>query len=259
MTELTRDVIIKLARGAGFSNSDEVPIAAAICYFESHRNPAATNTNKDGSVDKGLWQINSKANADIIKAHGDPFVPARNALMAYDVYKRQGWDAWTVYRDRAKNAEWGNILGQAKFDAAHVPGRITVEKGDESAPGITSFGDTIAKPIGEAVSGPLKAVQDFGNKLLGFLNVSLALVVALVLLLAGIMLIARKPIGKVVDGTKQEMKKVAPPPVKAALTVEQRARQSLDYSNVRAAMKKADARAAADRAREALREGWKTK
>jgi Lysozyme like domain len=251
MTEISPTDMVQLARGAGFSG-DDIGIAVTIAHYESGFRSDASHTNGDGSVDKGLWQINARANADIIAKFGDPFDPARNAAMAYAVYKRQGWGAWSVYRNRASYSDWGTLLGTYKMAATRVPGRITIDGGKENAPGITSPGDSIVKPIGDAISGPLQAVQEFGNKALGFLNIGVGVLVGLVLLSLGVILLARGFAGKVVAGTIKDVAKTAAPKA-PPLSVEQRAARSLDYSAARKQLQGQRAQEAAAAARAKLR------
>lgn len=63
-------------------------IATAIC--ESGMNPEAWNVNNNGSVDRGLLQVNS--------VHGfkpsDLFNPEKNVRAGYKVWLRQGEGAW---------------------------------------------------------------------------------------------------------------------------------------------------------------------
>lgn len=86
--------LLRLARAAGFSSGEAVT-AAAVAIPESRRNTRAINRNTDGSVDRGLWQINS--------VHGYPadklFDPAFNARAAREVFEKQGWNAWNAYKD----------------------------------------------------------------------------------------------------------------------------------------------------------------
>lgn len=70
------------------------------------RNPRAENRNNDGSIDRGLFQINSGTFADFqrrkgnlmaqagIKSYEDMFDPAKNAKMAKIIHDEQGWNAW---------------------------------------------------------------------------------------------------------------------------------------------------------------------
>ena len=70
-------------------------------------NPRAENTaNNDGSMDRGLFQINSNTFTDFQNRHGDKmaalgintyedmFDPTKNMLMAQLIKQEQGWAAW---------------------------------------------------------------------------------------------------------------------------------------------------------------------
>ncbi len=62
--------------------------------------------NTDGSIDRGVMQINSNTFDDFMRRHGDflkaqgindfkdMFDPAKNILMGRLIYKEQGWNAW---------------------------------------------------------------------------------------------------------------------------------------------------------------------
>lgn len=67
----------------------------AIMRAESECNPLADNTglNRDGTNDKGLFQINS------IHGYSDAvrFDPAQNIAIAYKIWRAQGYSAWSAY------------------------------------------------------------------------------------------------------------------------------------------------------------------
>lgn len=105
------DVDIYLAaRNAGF-NRDQARTMTAIAIAESKGNPRATNDTRGRSdlpkghspeFSLGLWQINVLANGDLIKGK-DPKVlydPVENAKVAKQIYDRQGFSAWSVYKNR---------------------------------------------------------------------------------------------------------------------------------------------------------------
>lgn len=93
------DQLKKLARRAGFSAA-EAGVMAAIALAESGGRINANNAglNSDGSVDYGLWQINSVHGFDTQRLTSDPLY---NARMAYKVYKEQGLHAWTTFTSGA--------------------------------------------------------------------------------------------------------------------------------------------------------------
>ena len=74
----------------------DTEVMLAIMYAESNCRPNLDNSglNKNGSVDYGLFQINS--------VHGyskeDLMDPEFNIKVAYKIYKSQGLKAWSVYK-----------------------------------------------------------------------------------------------------------------------------------------------------------------
>lgn len=69
---------------------------AAIALAESGGDPNATHRNSDGTVDRGLWQINS--------SHGygtSSLDPNQNIKQAVGVYHSQGLTAWATFTSGA--------------------------------------------------------------------------------------------------------------------------------------------------------------
>lgn len=65
---------------------------AAIALAESGGDPRAKHRDADGSIDRGLWQINS------VHGYGDAsFVPIDNAREAVTIERSQGLGAWSTY------------------------------------------------------------------------------------------------------------------------------------------------------------------
>lgn len=92
--------VANVLRAAGF-NEQEVPIFMAIAKAESGWNPRAFNgSNRNGSTDAGLFQINSvhRGNSWYPTDVNDPL---QSAKAAYAIYKMQGLKAWTVYNSGA--------------------------------------------------------------------------------------------------------------------------------------------------------------
>lgn len=86
---LSRDRVGELARQAGFGDG-RLPVAVA--QAESSLDPNAFNQNRNGSVDRGLWQINS--------IHGalSTFDPLGNARAAYSISSGgSDWSPWVAY------------------------------------------------------------------------------------------------------------------------------------------------------------------
>ena len=80
------DMLTTLAYYVGLPNAS---LMGRIAMGESGGNPRATNQNTNGTVDRGLWQINS-----VHGFGGNHFDPLTNALYAKRVYDRQGIGAW---------------------------------------------------------------------------------------------------------------------------------------------------------------------
>jgi Lysozyme like domain len=67
------------------------PVMAAIALAESGGSSTAVNYNTNGTIDRGLWQINS------IWGNLSTFDPTANAVSAVKVYQQQGLTAWATY------------------------------------------------------------------------------------------------------------------------------------------------------------------
>lgn len=90
---LTAAQIAGYAINAGFPASS-IQIATAIALAESSGNTQATNYDTNGTVDLGLWQINSIHGYDSTKL----LQPAYNAQAAYDISSGGvNWNPWSTY------------------------------------------------------------------------------------------------------------------------------------------------------------------
>ena len=89
----------RLASGGGFP-SEELVTAVAVSFAESNGKEDAKNSNRNGSKDSGLWQINSVHGYDDL---GDPEV---NARAAFEIWEVQGWTAW--YAHTPRGGEYGS-------------------------------------------------------------------------------------------------------------------------------------------------------
>lgn len=74
---------------------EEAKTALAIVLAESSGNITAQHINNNGSEDFGLFQINSVHgyNQDIL------FNPRENIQIAAKIYKENGWQAWSTYKN----------------------------------------------------------------------------------------------------------------------------------------------------------------
>jgi cell wall-associated NlpC family hydrolase len=107
--------VAQYAIAAGFKGADLVT-AVAVSFTEdpSHDPTRDSGRNFDGSIDRGLWQINSKAHSE----YSDAFCHsgANNARAAFIISSSgKNWEPWTTYRDGAYR---GNLDAARKAIAA---------------------------------------------------------------------------------------------------------------------------------------------
>lgn len=91
--------VANVLRAAGFPES-LVPTMMAIGMAESSWNPSATHSNSNGTIDQGLFQINSVHQGNPWYPT-NPMDPLQSAKAAYAIYQSQGLKAWTVYNSGA--------------------------------------------------------------------------------------------------------------------------------------------------------------
>lgn len=103
---ITQQEAYDVALQAGFSEP-EARTMAAIAVAESGLNSSAYNPNaKTGDNSYGLWQINmigalgpERRNLFGITSNEELLNPLINARAAYAIYKQQGFNAWTTYKN----------------------------------------------------------------------------------------------------------------------------------------------------------------
>jgi Lysozyme like domain len=98
VTVLTAEKIAMLVLPAWGGDQGGAAIMTAIILAESGGNSDATHTNSNGSTDTGLAQINS-VHGYTVEQLKDPGFNVKAARLVYD---KQGWPAWTMYR----NGQW---------------------------------------------------------------------------------------------------------------------------------------------------------
>jgi hypothetical protein len=86
-------MIAGYAERAGFED-ENIAIAVAVSMAESDGRADARNSNRNGSTDSGLWQINSIHGFDNLKD------PQANADAAFEVWRESGWTAWYAHTPR---------------------------------------------------------------------------------------------------------------------------------------------------------------
>lgn len=113
MAKLTPQQIAGAAKAAGFP-ADQIATAVAVALAESAGETTATNKNTNGSVDYGLWQINTVHGS--LLNQGDKFNPVDNAKMAFTVWNgaKGSWSPWSAY----KNQRYRTFIPQGTLGAA---------------------------------------------------------------------------------------------------------------------------------------------
>lgn len=93
--------LAKLCYNAGWIDADKLLIAVSVAIAEGNGYTRATHVNSDGSVDRGIWQINSKAHPTMSEA--DCFDPVKATAYARKLYEGRNntFTAWAAYTNGA--------------------------------------------------------------------------------------------------------------------------------------------------------------
>lgn len=79
----------------------DIDLMVGIAMMESGGDPFAHNHNSNGTVDRGLWQINDVHMAEFTKEYPDwkeaCYTPIVNAHLALLIWMREGYKAWSTY------------------------------------------------------------------------------------------------------------------------------------------------------------------
>ena len=177
--------------------SAELPTVIAIVRAESGGNPSAVNRgNKNGTSDYGLFQVND-VNWDKSVPEAQRLDPDVNAKKAYEVYKRQGLKAWSVY----KSGKHTKFMDNATKAAGKVPMPETATVGRDILSGLGAAAGVGGGMLVTAATSPMEAISQGVNALTGtlakFVNSSLLWLVAIVMIILGLLIVARKPVGVV--------------------------------------------------------------
>lgn len=101
------------------------PVMAGIALAESGGKPRASHRNTNGTIDRGLWQINS--------VHGysaaSSFNPSQNARQAVAVYHSQGLRAWSTYTNGAYKQYVQSVSGSTSFGILNSGNFAGVDQG----------------------------------------------------------------------------------------------------------------------------------
>jgi TP901 family phage tail tape measure protein len=122
--KLSAQQIRGVAYAAGFRGK-ALDLAVAIALAESGGNTGATNHNTNGTVDRGLFQINS--------VHGgmSTYGTAANAKAAYSLYKKRGGFAdWATFNSGAYRKFLGNTGSGHGANVGSASGKV---KGGDGA------------------------------------------------------------------------------------------------------------------------------
>jgi hypothetical protein len=94
--------IAALCYAAGWIDADMLLIAVSVCLAEGNGYERAVHINADGSVDRGLWQINDRAHPSV--SDDAAFDARRATLIARGIYMARGntFNAWAAYT----NGSW---------------------------------------------------------------------------------------------------------------------------------------------------------
>lgn len=91
--------IAKICYDAGWTDAHNLLIAVSVCIAESNGYADATHTNPDGSIDRGLWQINNKAHPTV--SDKVAFDPWESTAYARKLYEKNGFKSWSAYNNGA--------------------------------------------------------------------------------------------------------------------------------------------------------------
>lgn len=130
MSGLSYQQLTAYAQQAGF-DAAQVPVIVAIALAESGGDPLAHNTNTDGSIDRGVLQINSTQHAEVSNAVA--YDPASAFQVAYTI-SQQGtnFNPWVTYTNGmysqylhgGSQPGSGNPLTNAAYTAGGVLGSM---------------------------------------------------------------------------------------------------------------------------------------
>jgi len=141
--------VANVLRRAGFSEA-QLPTMMAIAMAESSWNPGASHSNPNGTIDQGLFQINSVHQGNPWYPT-NPMDPLQSAIAAYNIYQSQGLNAWTVYKTGA----------YSKYIPSSVPSAM------QAAYNGGNYGPTTSGGL----AGNAAAAQSFIQKTFGINNI----------------------------------------------------------------------------------------
>jgi len=166
MPTLSAAQVAALVKQAGFPAGDHV-IMVAIARAESgFRTDAVSPTNTNGTVDRGLFQLNSVHGYDPSRLVSDA---TYNTQCAKAIYDRQGLRAWTTYTTGAWR-QYENEARQGVAQAAGVNGAPALPGNDPAQDGAQTavvYGPPGPQFVNAGVGTPLAASVETGAPLIG--------------------------------------------------------------------------------------------
>ena len=165
-----QEEIARAARKAGFPE-DKIATMTAIAMAESSGDSAALNDNPNtGDLSYGLWQINmigdlgpERRKLFGIKTNEELLDPLTNAKAAYEIYKLQGYAAWSVY----KSGKYRDYMVTAKKASASALETPTPEPEITQVDQSTRYkvNDDVSNILGEnaIITSTMGAQESFRN------------------------------------------------------------------------------------------------
>lgn len=194
MPVLNASAIASAAVAGGFTGAD-VPISVGVALAESSGNSDAMHTNSNGTVDYGLWQINS-VHSDVL-ARGNWRDPVDNARMAKAVKDGSGWNAWVTYKNGTAKAKQPRNL--TDLIASGLSPALGLATGGKPSGLLGGIGSAISAQAG-VVSGAAKALGALTSH--DFWIRAGEIVGALLLLIIGLVLFLGKDVAKTATSAK---------------------------------------------------------
>lgn len=202
MTKYSPEQIAALAHSAGFTGKEQIVTATAIALAESGGNQDAVHHNSDAhkTNDYGIWQINDYY-------HPDKIALARssaqgNAQAAYKVWaEKHAFTPWATYNSKSYLAH----LPAAEKAYATIGKDTSIEAGlKDGGKAADSGGGGSIFNVGGSITS---AVNSLNRSIFGVAVNAGVFLAALVILVLGVLLLARKPIGagvRTVAGVKRK-------------------------------------------------------
>lgn len=159
MARLTDRQIAGLAAMIPWEGQD-LRIGVALALAESGGNTTITNRNSNGSIDTGVWQINS-VHGTSVEDLKDPVV---NAQMAGRIKAEQGWTAWSAY----DNGRYRQFLERAGRAAANPDREWAAAQA--AAGHVSTFGGGVDLPDIPVVDDVMGAIMAFVDTVVDTVN-----------------------------------------------------------------------------------------